>query len=253
MLAISRGIRTGVRRAVAMALAGMLGAGASVAAQNRLSPYLLLQQALERDRQDLDTQKKLAVDRVSISEDLNDTTNLPKGPPEPSEGDRDYDTSLRECLALDRYALDYVGMSDLDDRPMFLVRFTPKPSNDQLPPPEHATLEQQMVVKVLNNLVGEIYIDQATHGVARFEGHLPRDHTQHLFLIAEVFSADVTYEQALVQNAWLPRRIVVTIRYTKTLGLVVSTERHVTLYTNYRSPSFTAGPGRDAQRTTSIR
>jgi hypothetical protein len=205
----------------------LIGA-AMPAPQVRYSPYLLITQALQKDRDDAAAAAVVPLRETVLREELDDG-GRPKAPPvESDDPEKDeIDFSIQKLFGYGRYQFAYQSMSVLGDSPVFLVGFSPQPAQDQPRGPDSASRTEKMLQAVLNNSTGIVYIDQQTKGIVRFETHLVRT---AVYATARVYVADITYEQQLKQGLWLPRRAVVYLQYSYLLGIDTKYRRFTILF-----------------------
>src|SRR5258708_39491875 len=145
--------------------------------------------------------------------------------------------SLAKLLKDGRYTYQPEGLTMLQDRMAIKLQFSPGPAAKQ-PRPEENPIEgilaqeiENGLNKVLNSLEGNLYIDQETLGIVRFEGHLPKE---IFHLMVWVSRTDITYEQMYAFGIWVPKKMVTDTRIAKIIKRPRQTSRTTIEFKNYR-------------------
>ena len=215
---------------IAVLVAGAIQAGAQD------SPETLVRSALGKVARDKAVLQTLTCDKTEATEQL-DGNGKPKGPVA-VEKEKSYITmSLIKLLKEGRYQYRFEGLAMTGDRMAIKLGYSPAPSENQ-PKPEQKIGEGMIAQgvedglnKVLNSLEGNLYLDQETLGIVRFEAHLPKE---VFHVIAWISITDITYDQVYAFGIWVPRKVVVDTRVAKFIKRPRQYRRTTRSFTNYR-------------------
>lgn len=209
-------------------LFGMSALAVLLADPAATSPYLLMVRALQLDSDQTAAAAQIPLRPVVTREDLDDDDRPTTAPIESDDPEKDeIEVSLQWLFQPGRYRYEYRGLSALADAAVVVIGFAPEAAANQPQPAAGASRTQRLLQDVLNHSIGEIYLDQRTGGIVRWESHL----TQTVgYLTARVYLTDITYEQQAQNGIWLPRRAVIYLRYSYFFGIGATHRRFVVTY-----------------------
>lgn len=105
-----------------------------------------------------------------------------------------------------RYRLEDGGTTYLEGRETMVVNFFPVPEKEMLKP---AGTEDKRFSRAMNFLTGSAFLDKETGGIVRVEARtLTEVPYEALFLtLFKIHELKLIFEQQLVENKWVPRRL----------------------------------------------
>ncbi|MBX4189836.1 hypothetical protein KW791_00880 [Candidatus Parcubacteria bacterium] len=159
-----------------------------------------MDQVLERDKQDVAILNSLEVKKKIIKEELDKTSKTTSTSTSENNTDSDgLNFSIQNVFQKGRYAY---STGIVNNCPGSGIYFYPKPEKEQLKPPFESTWKEEGLNKVLNNMKGEVCVDNDTYGIIFFDARLTKTIP---IKVAKIYHLTIHYEQQYLYEAWLPK------------------------------------------------
>jgi hypothetical protein len=138
--------------------------------------------------------------------------------------------TLEELFGKDRYDYEMDDAIELNNQPVFVVRFFPKKSGGpEIKGPRQIKVRNE----ILNHLRGLIYINRDDFGILRVVTHANKS-AETISTVGRLYKMDVTFEQIPLDGMWVPNSISVEAEYSWFLGWHHSYESTKFLFRNFQ-------------------
>ena len=131
-----------------------------------------------------------------------------------------------------RYRYFIKELISIDSNPIIVIGFSPK--GGAQPKPDSESASAKILNQVINNLEGQVFIDQATNGIMRIEAKLATEIQP--YIVGRIYKAEFTFQQEAlgVDGPWVPDQLTTTMRYSKNMGITKPFNQYTVSFSNFK-------------------